>query len=423
MNLGDSVMVSTNFGGTMISGATLPIFIPNSSVVGTTFYYCVVTTSCGSQSSLVSGIHIVNPSITPILEQSTLGQTICEGGTFNPISITVIGTEQTYQWYSNTSPSNSGGTPISSAIGTTYTPNSSVIGTVYYYCMVTTTCGNQTSTISGAFTVNPPVSITLISAFNSDIQKVCFNSEIVDIRYSFGNGVTNGIVSGLPIGLISNYSAGILEITGTSNVAGEFTFIIDAIGGCTSQPVEGSITINPELFLPVVSENAFNCIESEGTEMTAVPTSGGIITWSFDNNFDSFLDTGIALIPNSVKGVTTYYVCEILNGCSSAVNSVDITFHTCKLEVTSAFTPDGDDVNDTWEIIDIDKEFPNNTVTIYDRWGLVVFASAKGSYEDNNWDGKFNGSPLPVDSYMYIIEYNDGITETTKGTITIILRK
>jgi hypothetical protein len=36
------------------------------------------------------------------------------------------------------------------------------------------------------------------------------------------------------------------------------------------------------------------------------------------------------------------------------------------------------------------------------------------------WDGDINGSPLPPASYYYIIEYNDGITKPSSGTVSII---
>jgi hypothetical protein len=55
-----------------------------------------------------------------------------------------------YQWYSNTSNSNVGGTAITGATATNYTPPTSAAGTVYYYVVVTNTNtnvnGNQTAT-------------------------------------------------------------------------------------------------------------------------------------------------------------------------------------------------------------------------------------------------------------------------------------
>ena len=74
------------------------------------------------------------PSIT---SQSTAAQSVCAGTSFNPISVTASGTNLTYQWYRNTSASNSGGTSLGTATGaqtSTYTPlNNVASGTNYYY--------------------------------------------------------------------------------------------------------------------------------------------------------------------------------------------------------------------------------------------------------------------------------------------------
>jgi hypothetical protein len=94
-------------------------------------------------------------AITSISSQSTAGQTICLNATFTPISVTAVGTGITYQWYSNVSSSNTGGTSISGATNSSYTPSAASTGTTYYYCTVTGSCGSSvTSTVSEAFVVN-----------------------------------------------------------------------------------------------------------------------------------------------------------------------------------------------------------------------------------------------------------------------------
>ncbi|MEI8203117.1 MAG: LamG-like jellyroll fold domain-containing protein, partial [Bacteroidota bacterium] len=95
---------------------------------------------------------------TAINSQSTGAQTVCYGSSFSPISVTAIGTNLYYQWYSMTSPYGSG-TSLGSANGaqtSTYYPQASTAGTLYYYCVVHG-CDNvyKTSSTSGAFTVVP----------------------------------------------------------------------------------------------------------------------------------------------------------------------------------------------------------------------------------------------------------------------------
>ena len=98
-----------------------------------------------------------------------------------------------------------------------------------------------------------------------------------------------------------------------------------------------------------------------------------------------------------------------------------ITIESCDIMVPTAFTPNGDGAHDDWEIPNLDVTFPNNVVKVYNRWGNLLFESAKGSYETNRWDGTYNNEPLPVGSYYFIIELNDGKTEDKTGTISILL--
>lgn len=54
----------------------------------------------------------------------------------------------TYQWYSNTSKSNVGGTPISGATGSQYTVPTSSTGTFYFYCVITNTKNGTTAAVA-----------------------------------------------------------------------------------------------------------------------------------------------------------------------------------------------------------------------------------------------------------------------------------
>ncbi len=76
----------------------------------------------------------------------------------------------TYQWYSNTTQSNSGGTPIDGATSSTNTPATSNAGTTYYYCVVTNSCGSISSSVSGAIIVNnvPELSINDVLVNEND---------------------------------------------------------------------------------------------------------------------------------------------------------------------------------------------------------------------------------------------------------------
>jgi gliding motility-associated-like protein len=102
---------------------------------------------------------------------------------------------------------------------------------------------------------------------------------------------------------------------------------------------------------------------------------------------------------------------------------VTITIIQCDITIPTAFTPDEDGVNDTWEIIDLDAIYPDNVVTVFNRWGNIVFkhdSSVDGPYDSNRWDGTFKDEALPVASYYFVIDLNDAEKNTQTGTISIL---
>jgi gliding motility-associated-like protein len=87
-------------------------------------------------------------------------------------------------------------------------------------------------------------------------------------------------------------------------------------------------------------------------------------------------------------------------------------------EMPTAFTPNGDGKNDVWRIPELEP-FPNAVVEIYDRWGNQIYRSEPG-YSDP-WDGvASDGRTMPMDSYYFVINLNDGSSEPVAGTVTII---
>ena len=67
------------------------------------------------------------------------------------------------------------------------------------------------------------------------------------------------------------------------------------------------------------------------------------------------------------------------------------------------FTPNGDGINDFWQIIppeeipDVD-EVVNGNISIFDRYGSFLFHLDPKSI---GWDGNFNGMPLPASDYWF----------------------
>ncbi len=86
------------------------------------------------------------------------------------------------------------------------------------------------------------------------------------------------------------------------------------------------------------------------------------------------------------------------------------------LFIPQGFSPNGDNIGDTWVIRGLDQ-FPNTNVLIYNRWGNEVYES--NDYQ-NDWAGTWDGNPLPDGTYFYLIDFRNG--EDPRSGYVVILR-
>jgi gliding motility-associated-like protein len=125
-------------------------------------------------------------------------------------------------------------------------------------------------------------------------------------------------------------------------------------------------------------------------------------------------------MPENSPGITNYFVTASEGNCEGTFAQIEIEIQDCGIIIPTAFTPDGDNTNDIWNLGNIDGIYPNNVVSIYNRWGNEIYESQSGSYTIAPWNGYYNDEALPVGSYYFIIEYNDEFTENSIGTVSII---
>uniref|UniRef100_UPI000B4BF9A3 cadherin-like domain-containing protein n=1 Tax=Polaribacter haliotis TaxID=1888915 RepID=UPI000B4BF9A3 len=100
---------------------------------------------------------------------------------------------------------------------------------------------------------------------------------------------------------------------------------------------------------------------------------------------------------------------------------IDVT--NCDL-VPNAFSPNDDGVNDTFVIPALSK-YPNFKLEIYNRWGNQVYDySNRGKTSPDWWNGYSTGrltlndsKPVPVGTYYYIINFNDGVRKPITGWV------
>jgi gliding motility-associated-like protein len=86
-----------------------------------------------------------------------------------------------------------------------------------------------------------------------------------------------------------------------------------------------------------------------------------------------------------------------------------------ELEIYTAFTPNGDGINDTWRFPNIDQ-FEDVQIKISDLNGREIFNCRGQTCE---WDGVYNSEVLPAGTYFYNVSLNGG-RRKYDGTVTII---
>jgi gliding motility-associated-like protein len=126
------------------------------------------------------------------------------------------------------------------------------------------------------------------------------------------------------------------------------------------------------------------------------------------------------------EGEYSLHVTDV-NGCSVDTMLVLTSLNNNCLGIPTAFSPNYDYANDTWEITYISEDgsevalwvvYPDANLQVYDRLGNLVYRCTGGCQE--NWNGEdAQGRLLPVDTYYYILDLHRD-TPVLKGIITLI---
>ncbi len=125
------------------------------------------------------------------------------------------------------------------------------------------------------------------------------------------------------------------------------------------------------------------------------------------NNVNPIVNTSSYIALNTPK--TIFIRIENSGGCYS-ITSFELTTKNCPPVVYNFVSADNDGYNDTFHIEGLKDIFLNHKISIYNRWGKLVWT---GNNNSNEWDGIANNglliddNQIPSGTYYYIIELND----------------
>jgi gliding motility-associated-like protein len=144
----------------------------------------------------------------------------------------------------------------------------------------------------------------------------------------------------------------------------------------------------------------------KGEEIT-LTTNDAYTIWSNGQNGKSMLVTSAGL-----------YYATVSNQCGIATDSVNVDIEPCDLWFPTAFTPNGDNLNDYARVVGDLKMIRNFSLSIYNRWGERVFHTTD-VYA--GWDGEYNGAKQGLGTFFYMINYTlQGKSHLLKGDLTLI---
>ncbi|MGE8339397.1 MAG: gliding motility-associated C-terminal domain-containing protein, partial [Flavobacterium sp.] len=183
------------------------------------------------------------------------------------------------------------------------------------------------------------------------------------------------------------------------------------------------ITINDPLPGVVVSGQSINLgvNESNETNFTAVYkiTQEDINRGSVSNQ--------ATVKGSSIRGVVVEDQSDDASNSGDSPTVLDL--NGCSIKVMNAFSPNGDSKNARFYIRGIEC-YPDNTVEIYNRWGVLVFSIDQYNNNDRVFEGYSNGRStikqtdgLPVGTYFYILKYKDSAQKSHQESGYLYLNK
>jgi gliding motility-associated-like protein len=255
---------------------------------------------------------------------------------------------------------------------------------------------NEDITVGG---VGPQITeqqITEIDCFgaNNASIELTANSVSGTLSYSIDNGITfqnNGRFVGLS--------------------PGTYSILVQDNNGCVA--VASNINIaEPELLQGDAQVNRAPDPGIANGSISVVGLAGGVPPYQSTLNGDNMGSN--TTFENLGIGAHNIIITD-QNNCSI---SFDFEFEGefPAIEIPNGFTPNGDGMNDIWELAELNTIYPDADIKVFNRWGQMVFNST--GYV-TPWNGLSQGKELPTATYYYVINLHADI-EPLQGTVTII---
>lgn len=306
--------------------------------------------------------YTINVTPQPVLVTQPQDEDVCLNGTPKDLKVVYAGaTPNSYQWFSNTTNSTSGGTALSGfgANTDTYTPSSSSVGPVYYYCVlnipgVCTTITSKTAKVTVAPMPTPDKNVEAVTI-------ICEGGTIPNPLTMTYTGGAGNVTYDWYVSTTPTYT-GTLVVAGghsatytpppTLSIGSHYYYVVISFAGSGCTPIKSDIAEVKVVPDPTVTDPTpapQTVCQYEAAKTLSVTASGGIgpiysYQWYQNtNNNNNKYDVGSTLItlngngqtfdPSTKVSGTMYYYCEVTQpgGCG-------VTSNTARVDVVAAPT-------------------------------------------------------------------------------------
>ena len=443
---------NTNTGGTAIAGATNNNYDTGVlSTIGVFYYYIEVTLDGIGCDLAISDVFTVNVVQDPVIDTQPIdSQEICQNTTLEALEVSTSGDANTgdfsYQWFLNTTNSNTGGTAITGANTNVYNPDNTTVGTFFYYVVVNQTASgcevnSEVSTIiinEGPTITTQPIGSDICLDGTANTLEVLTQNGVGTPTYQWYASTTNTYDLTNPIAGATNSTYD----PATDAVGEIFYFVVISFeGGCSDIQSEiALVNTVPEPIATAVNPEQTICIDGQAdtftidlvggignptyqwfSNTTNTSTGGTAIAGATNNNYD----TGVL----STIGVFYYYIEVTLDGigCDLAISDV-FTVNVVQDPVIDTQPIDSQEIcqNTTLEALEVSTSGDANTGDFSYQWFLNTTNSNTGGTAITGANTNvYNPDNTTVGTFFYYVVVNQTASgcEVNSEVSTIIINE
>lgn len=272
-------------------------------------------------------------------------------------------------------------------------------------------------TVRNSVVVNPKPEANFIA----DIKEGCFpyctafqdNSQsnatsINNYFWIFGNG---------EVQLTQDPTVCFENLSHINDALYNVTLIVTNDFGCKDTIIEPNyITVWPRPLADFTADPVETDMYNGNITFENISEGGDVFEWDYNDGNQSvvfeeehqYADTGV---------FEPQLIVSTINGCKDTANLLIQIDPILSVYIPSAFTPDGDGVNDSFFIKGFAINYEKFEFLVFDRWGTLLYST------DGNqpWDGTYKGEIAPQDTYVYQVRIKVGKKEKEyRGHFTLL---